>query len=150
MGIRKASDYLSDPAELAGQLIRHGRAVGFILIEELMPEGGRFPIESDRIMGGFQLVDGFDQHHGKAVNCPHGLTGLGDGQGRQGMKGAVHQGVAIHQQQKGFFTYPDRIVNKARNLPLERSKKLVCPKNGMLDVAGKGYIRGLPQTQSGR
>ena len=95
--------HLPHPSDLVYQLYRGWWTVCLVLVEKLVPEGGRFFIESDGVMGGFKLADYLEQHLGKAVNRPDHFPGLTHRQGWQGMVGAVNQGIAVKENQPGLF-----------------------------------------------
>lgn len=85
-----------------------------ILVEKLVPEGGAFLIESNRIVGRLKLAEDFEEHQGESVNGADDLAGFGYGQrrglpvpgGPEGMEGAVHDGIAVKQHQKRLFHNP--------------------------------------------
>ena len=74
-----------------------------------MAEGAALLIEGDGKVGGFELVEDLEEHQGKAVDGGDDLARFRDGErgglpglrGAEGMKGAVHDGVAVEEDQEG-------------------------------------------------
>lgn len=74
-----------------------------VLGKHLVPKGRCLLIEGDGVVGGFKLVYHLEQDKGEAINGAHHLPGLAHRQRRQGVEGAVHQGIAVEQHQAGIF-----------------------------------------------
>jgi hypothetical protein len=107
----KSPDHLLDTGNLAPQLFRDRGALGFIAIEELMAESWAFLIEGDGEVGGLELIEDLEEHEGKAVDGGDDLAGPGDSErgglpvtgSAEGMEGAMHDGIAVKEDQKRLF-----------------------------------------------
>ncbi len=95
---------LPDPTQLIDQLLRGLGALRLVLVEHLVAEGGRRFVKGDGVVGGFELIDGLEQHQGKAVNSADDFAGLtGQRLGvLKGMEGPVHDSIAIKKHQPGL------------------------------------------------
>ncbi len=102
------------PSYLIYQFIGHGRALCFILFEELVTEGRPFFIEGDGIVGRFQFAEHFKQHQGKAIDGADDLARFGDSERcclsgtrrPEGMESPVDDSVAVKEHEKRFFHNP--------------------------------------------
>ena len=73
-----------------------------------MAEGASLLIEGDGEVGGLELVEDLEEHQGKAVDGGDDLAGFRDGErgglpcpgGAEGMKGPVHDSIAVKENQK--------------------------------------------------
>jgi len=100
-----------DAAELVDKFNGSGGALGFIVVEELVAEGGAFLVEGDGVVGGLEVVEDLEEHGGEAVDGADDLAGFGDGEGfflavaggAEGVKGAVDDGVTVKEDQERFF-----------------------------------------------
>ena len=90
-------DKLSYSPQLVNQLLRRRRAVCLVLVEEAVAEGGCFPVEGDGIVAGLELIDSLEQHTGKAIDGVYHLAGFTHRQWRQGVVGAVKEGITVDE-----------------------------------------------------
>ena len=88
-------DFL-DNVKLRAQLVRRGRTASLVLRVFGMAEGRRMLVKRHRAVAGRAFADAAQQHAQKAVHGV-GIHAVVVHQ-RQGMKGPVHQAVAIHNQ----------------------------------------------------
>lgn len=80
-----------------------------VLVEKLVAEGGPLFIEGDGAMRRLEVVQGLEQHLGKAVDSTDNLAGLAYGQSHrrsaclEGVVSAVDDSVAIKQNEERLF-----------------------------------------------
>ena len=64
---------------LAFQFLRRGRALGFVFLEHLMPEGRGGTVKGHSPMSGLKISKYFEQGTGKAIDSTYQLPGFGLG-----------------------------------------------------------------------
>ncbi len=84
--------------DLAAQIIRHRRAVGFVFGEQLVAEGRALGIE-DHGEGAVRILPAQRQQHVQHALHRAGRFAGGGGQRRQGVEGAVKVGRTVHQNE---------------------------------------------------
>ena len=95
------ADQVVQGLHLFTQIIGHGRAVGFVFLEQFVAEGLALGVENHRHVFRVVVLHQFAQHGGDSAHRPGGLA-AGGGERRQGVKGAVQVGRAIDEDD-GFF-----------------------------------------------
>ena len=86
-----------DRAKLRAQLVGRGRAAGLVRVIFDMAEGRRVQIKCHGAQIGLFIGDDAQKHHQKAVQRVGVIAALAGHDG-QGVKGAVHQAVAVHKE----------------------------------------------------
>jgi hypothetical protein len=82
---------------LAFQFLGCGWALGFVFLEHFMSEGRCGTVKGHSPVSGLKISKYLEQRTGKAIDGIYQLPGLGLSQRGQGVKGTVHQGIAIEK-----------------------------------------------------
>ena len=105
-GYVKCLHQLSHTVELGAEFRRRRGPLRLVLGEHLVAEGGGGQVECDSAVGGMVVLDGAQEGVGEAVDAGDVLAGGADGEvaaDGDGAVGAVHQGVAVDEDQPGAF-----------------------------------------------
>ena len=94
-GDAEGVDHLVHALELLRQRLGHRRPVGLVGGEALVAEGGRGEVEGDGPVRGLLGLQRLEQDGGEAVDGIGELAARGGELLAQGVKGAVHDGVAV-------------------------------------------------------